>query len=263
MYIPTEEMDKAIKLKRNSPAAQIDARTAADSRGTRVVPPAEARPAPVCAAHTCIASAVHSQVASCSHSTLVVSAFGVSVCTPSCCRLCVCINRSICHSGNTERVRQAKDTDRGGCRAGWAAHIRAPPAVCMSNAWYISHHILCDRLASSHRVVVCYVCTREAPVMQAMNRGGKRQKFNFNPPKANNDVAGASANGAAGSGGYGTTAPAPEFVDNPHIARPVHHVYSCEHTAIRVLQFDVGYILMYIYIYQSTCLVIDLGCYGR
>ena len=85
--------------------------------------------------------------------------------------------------------------------------------------------------------------------MQAMNRGSKRSKFNPNPPKPGSEVAGASASAAAGSGGYGTTAPAPEFGDNPHLARPVHLVYSCEHTAVRVLQFDVGYILMYIYIY--------------
>ena len=96
-YIPTEEMDKALKLKRNSPVAQLDARTSADSRGARAAPPVEVRPAQVCVAHTCIAPAVYSQVASCSHSTLVVSAFDVSVCTPSCCRLCVCINRRICH----------------------------------------------------------------------------------------------------------------------------------------------------------------------
>ena len=96
--------------------------------------------------------------------------------------------------------------------------------------------------------------------MKAMSRGGKRAKFNFAPPKSNTE---ASASGASGSGGPGSTASAPEFGDNPHLARHVHHVYLCEHTAIRVLQSVVGYINMYIYIYiyiyQSACTVIDLG----
>ena len=85
MYIHTEEMDKALKAKKNSTMAQIDARTVADARGVRAVPPAEAQPVPVCVAHTCIALAVYPHVASCSHSTPVVYAFDVSVCTPWCC----------------------------------------------------------------------------------------------------------------------------------------------------------------------------------
>ena len=85
MYKHTEELVKAIKIKRESTMAQIDARTTADARGARAVPPAEAQPVPVCVAHTCIAMAVYPHVASCSHSTPVVYAFDVSVCTPWCC----------------------------------------------------------------------------------------------------------------------------------------------------------------------------------
>ena len=90
-------MDKAIRLKRNSALGQINARSTAAARGTRVVPPAASQPAADSIAYTCIAPSVYSHVISCSHSTLVVSAFDVSVCTPSCCQLCVCISRRIRH----------------------------------------------------------------------------------------------------------------------------------------------------------------------
>ena len=89
MYIPTEEMDKAIRLRRKSALGQLNARATAAARGTRVVPPAAAPPAAVRVAYTCIMQSVYSPVTSYIHSTLFVSAFDVIVCTPSCCQLCV------------------------------------------------------------------------------------------------------------------------------------------------------------------------------
>ena len=71
--------------------------------------------------------------------------------------------------------------------------------------------------------------------MQAINRGSKRMRFNPQPPKADSEAADASAGGAAGSSGYGSMASAPEFSDNPHLARPASLVYLCDHTATRVL----------------------------
>ena len=58
MYMPSEEMDKTIRAKRNSSSGQLSARATAVRDGTQLVPSATAPPARVRVAYTCTMQSV-------------------------------------------------------------------------------------------------------------------------------------------------------------------------------------------------------------